>query len=225
MARDVHDIVGRQVHQWRAEQLAREEQHTKPRPIVTVSRELGSRGEEVAVELAEQLGYQCLDREVVEEIARKSDMRRELIDAIDQQTRSFIQGWIEGVLTGREFDEGDFCKYLLVVVHSLSRMGSVVILGRGANFVPVDRPALHVRVVAPVEQRATLVMERYACDRVRAHALMKESDSTRRRFVRRLFDKEWDDPLGYDVIINTGRVPVKRAVRTLADAVKRLEAP
>ncbi|MBN2798823.1 MAG: cytidylate kinase-like family protein [Deltaproteobacteria bacterium] len=224
MARDLVDLVNQQVASWNAEKRAMEERlsRARPKPIVTISRQLAAGGRQVAERVAEGLEYALIDKEVVNEIARRSEVRRDLVEAVDERTRSYIHGWIEGALRGWDFDEGDFHQYLLMVVHSFSRLGAVVILGRGANFIPVDRPALHVRVIAPVEDRIARLMHT-GKTRDEAVLALRDSDAHRGGFVRKVFHADWEDPQAYDLVINTGRLSPETAAAGIVDAVRRME--
>lgn len=230
MTRSIDHIVQQQVERWRKEQQGLADKSAEgrfPRPVIAISRMLGAGGATIAHGVAKRLGCQIVGYTIVNEIAKRSDVREELVEALDERSRSQIKAWIDSVLHGQLFDEGDYHHYLLTTVRSLTRMGSVVVLGRGATFLPRDRPRLDVRIVAPIEDRITRLVRRDELTREQAYEAVKRSDAERTRFVKKLFGRNWDDPLEYDLVINTGSIDLEAAVSLVEGAwlrqVTRLE--
>jgi len=147
---------------------------------------------------------QVFEREILEKIAERSDVRQELVTALDENARSQFESWIDGILRRRMFDEGDYYHHLVEVLFSLAELGSAVIVGRGANYVLHGRSALCVRIVAPLEFRVRRLREKQGLSRSKAEQAIDKSDSERARFVRRLFDRDWENALDYHMVLNTG---------------------
>ena len=101
-------------------------------------------------------------------------------------------------------------------------MGSVVLLGRGAGFVPRSRPRLDVRVIAPLDQRVERVAVQRELNRQQAQKICERTDKERGDFVRRLFDADWADPSHYDLVINTAKLDIPTAVTLLETAWRQL---
>lgn len=228
MSPSVHAIINRQIQ--RAQLEARMAQEcpggpVSPRPVITLSRTLGSGGTEVARQLAERLHCQVFDRDLLEKIAERTEVRRELIEAVDEKVRSQIDQWIDGVFRRQLFDETDFLYRLVKVVGSLEELGSVVIVGRGANFIHRRRIGLDVRVIAPLEPRIRRLMGLRRWSREQAEKEIQSSDQDRRKFIKRLFDKDWDDPQYYDLVINTEEISADGAAAIIEAAwLQRLHA-
>ncbi len=232
MTQNIAHIVEEQVARWRTEQNALSDRSAGPefpRPVIAISRMLGAGAATIAHGVAKRLRCQIVGYTIVNEIAKRSDVREELVEALDERSRSQIKAWIDSVLHGQLFDEGDYHHYLLTTVRSLTRMGSVVVLGRGATFLPRDRPRLDVRVVAPMEDRITRLVRRDELTREQAYEAIKRSDTERTRFVKKLFGRGWDDPLEYDLVVNTGSIDLESAVSLVEGAwlrqVTRSESP
>jgi cytidylate kinase len=211
MSRDIQAIVNRQILRWNAEKKAAAERAAAaatPRPVVTVSRQLGSGGAEMAAEVALRLDCEFVGYEMVNEIAKRSKVCDELMRALDERTRTLQDKWIGTLIRKWDFDETDYYRHLLTAVRSLAEMGSIVILGRGASFIQTEAPKVNVRVIAPLEQRIERVMKRIDCDRKKAVDAIEKNDMERKKFVKQLFHKDVEDPVNYDIVINTGVVHI-----------------
>ena len=99
----------------------------------------------------------------------------------------------------------------------LAGLGHVVVVGRGGTVITARLPnVFHVRLVAPLEMRIRRTGEYYHLNETEAAKFVREKDHARRRYVRRYFNAEIDDPTLYDVTLNTGRFGFARAAETIA---------
>lgn len=172
------------------------------RPVITVSRQLGSGGTELAETLAHRLGYQLFDREIIDTVASESGVQRQIVDALDEKTRNGIEQWMDGVLHRRIFTAEEFFPALARTLITVARAGSAVIVGRGANFILAGEPALHVRVVAGLEYRIGRVMRHLGVERDKAEAEVLASDRDRSRFIDKFLRRDIDDPTAYHLVVN-----------------------
>lgn len=214
MAKNTQAIVERQILRWNTERDAQKDRcspSTAPRPVITVSRQLGSGGAKVAIEVAARMNCTFIGCEIIDDIAQRSGVCKELVHALDERTRSQQEIWIDSIINKTHFDESDYYRHLLAAVRSLAEMGSVVMLGRGACFIETSRPKINVRVIAPVIERIGRIAKRLNCNREEAKEMIIKKDRERAIFIKSLFDKEIDDPLHYDIVINTETVSIPRA--------------
>jgi cytidylate kinase len=99
----------------------------------------------------------------------------------------------------------------------LAGLGHTILVGRGANIITARLPnVLHVRLVAPSATRIRHSAEFYHLSEAEAAKFVREQDQARRRYVRRYFNAEIDDPTLYDVTLNTGRLGFARAAEAIA---------
>jgi cytidylate kinase len=99
----------------------------------------------------------------------------------------------------------------------LAQLGNAIIVGRGANIITARLPGmLHVRLVGSVEHRVAHMREFDHLDRKEALRRMTREDGGRRRYLKRYFGKDIDDPLLYHFVINTDWVSLQDAVKTVA---------
>jgi cytidylate kinase len=221
MTQGIRAIVDRQITRWNAERKALEERKggtVVPRPVIAISRQMGSGGAEVAKNVARRLDCQLIGYELVDEIASRAKVRKDLLDCMDERVGADSRPWLYRVFSEESFDEGDYHKYLPLVLGGLMELGSVVFLGRGAGFVPAKGPRLRVRIVASLEKRLQTIMAREACSRDEAENSIKECDGERAKFVKRLVSKDISAPLEYDLIINTDDIHTSCAAALLETA-------
>lgn len=218
----IERIIEREIQRWQLEQQrlqaereSRPDQPRRPWPWITISRELGSGGDEVAARLASLLGYRVYDREILEEIARISEFRQATLQALDEKVQSGITLYIEGVLHGRLHDRSDYLRHLIEAVVGIAHHGHAILLGRGAQFILEPAGGLRVRIVAPIEWRAASLVSRLGISEEEAILRARESDEQRRGFIKRFFGRDPDDSTGYDLSINTASLGASTAAHLI----------
>ncbi|MCX8109130.1 MAG: cytidylate kinase-like family protein, partial [Verrucomicrobiae bacterium] len=100
--------------------------------------------------------------------------------------------------------------------------GNVIIIGRGANVVTARLDhVFHVRLVGSVEKRIERVKERLGMSAEAAAEYIARTDRGRERYLKEHYDADINDPLLYDLIINTDRTSCENAAMTIAGALLR----
>ncbi|MBD3402371.1 hypothetical protein GF420_05705 [candidate division GN15 bacterium] len=219
----IEAIINRQFLRWEQEQSRRPDRNRtsfEPPPIVTVSRQTGSRGSYFASRLAQKLGYQRLHREVIDAICESSGYRKRIVESLDESLRSEIELMVEAVFTGQAVDHSDYSRHLCRVILSMARLGGVVLVGRGGNFILGPKRGFHMRVICPMHRRITNLMEYKHLTREDAEQEAADSDRRRREFVRKLFDADIDDPQRYDLVLNAAYIDVEEMVTTAIEAIR-----
>ncbi len=180
-----------------------------PRPLITISRQCGSDGTELAQLVARKLGFDHWSQELVHHIAQNLGTRPELIETLDEKPRNRIDD-----LVAMSFGTGsttlDYVRQVRRLVRVLADKGSAVVVGRGAQFV-LGGDALRVRVVAPLDWRVENVMSRHGLDHDSAEAHLRAVDRARATFIRQNFGEDVDDPSHYDVVINMSLMTLDQA--------------
>lgn len=173
--------------------------------VVTISRQLGSQGFEVAQLLAAELGYRLVWRELINQAAIRAGAPEVALAMIDELNLLGIcpppercQAYIEAVER---------------VIHELAEEGRVVIVGRGGQVILRGHPdTLHVRIIAPLDVRVERLAASKSISPRAALAQIKASDRTRRLYFQKFYQVDWEDPSLYDLIINTARIAPASAV-------------
>ncbi len=188
---------------------------------LAISREEGAGGSEIAQAAGKALGFDVLDRELLDRVAERYHLSRPMLKLVDE-TRS---NWIHDVL-GTWMDRNVVTseKYLVHLAHvvlAAVREKKLVLVGRGAQFLLPREKGLAVRIVASLEYRTEQVMRREQLGKADARRLIEELDAGRREFVQRFFHRDIDDPHVYDLVINVERIAVQAAVKQIVLAMDR----
>jgi len=219
----IDDIINRQFHQWEMEKREREQAppaSAPPAHVVTVSREHGSRGAHFAMILAEKLGYQLIHKEIVDAICASSGYRKRIVESLDERYRSRLEMMADSIFSGQMMDHSDYTRNLAQVVLSMARLGGVVLVGRGGNFILGPAKGFHIRFVAPVKHRIdNLVTYRGVSEKDAADAI-ERSDDERRELMRKIFDADIDDPHHYDMMVNTAIIDIEDWIDPALAAIK-----
>ena len=180
--------------------------------IITISRQMGSGSIPIAHELADHLGYTLVDGEAIMEVADSYGLSRESVELADEKPPHFVEK------QGFQLELDLHLIELIVLEYALR--GNVIIYGRGGQDLLKDiRSVLRVRIIAPFEERVERWAEREWLDPDYARVLVRKSDQQRAGFIKYYFDRDWDDPLAYDLTINTQRLSPEMVVKVIAESV------
>lgn len=176
--------------------------------IVAISQALGSLGDEIGREVARARGYAYADREIVLQAAERFGRR---VSELEHATEERPTLWDRFTDTTRRYRA-----YVEAIVLQMAARDAVVISGRGAPFLLASvRHALRVRITAPERVRITRMERRLGVDTEAAADLVRQSDRERAARVRFLYHVDWDDPLLYDLVVNTDRLDTLAGVRLI----------
>ncbi len=202
--------------------------------IITVSREMGAGGAEVARRVAHELGWRVVDNELVDRVAARSGLPREEVEEREERAPGFLERLVRMAsravpevfpaaedVPEPERDEARLVQCTEAVVAEMAAEGRVVLVGRAAPAViGQNRDAIHVRVVAPRPDRVAAVAAARAVPEGEAERLVDESDRNRERYHRQHYQRDWRDATNYDFVINTGAVGVDGAVAAIVGRAK-----
>lgn len=183
----------------------REAEELRPQlgPCVTISREAGAGGGEIARLVGEKLGWKVLDKEIVEFMAERFRVDRNILDSLDETKSNWIQETLGALLDHRLISQDAYVAYLGRMMMLAAYQGRVVLVGRGGQFFLPSAAVVAVRIVAPEADRVRHVGEAAGRGEEEARELMNEIEEGRDEFVRRYFRKDITQPDLYDLIINS----------------------
>lgn len=198
--------------------------------VITIGREFGSGGAEVARILSECVGWKLIDRAFIDRVAQLAEVSPQEVERCDERIDSWFHrtvkalwhGGYEGVVTstGGEsvvFDSDSMTRLAHRVIDEAAALGECVIVGRGAQCIlQRQKRAFHVFVYAPWQQRVDRIRERLGptCN---PETVIFETDGFRRTYIRRHFAQNWTDPSLYHLMVNSC-VGLERAARAIACA-------
>jgi cytidylate kinase len=221
----VEKIVERQVRRWFEQQRAAERRWSRvesemQRPMVALSREYGGLGLEVARFAADRLGFDLYDQQLLEEVLEASHVQRKVIESLDEATRRRIDDWIGEQFGGGAFAESEYLRNLSRILLTIGRHGGGVVVGRGAHYILDPQATLRVRVFAPLEVRVARIAEREGLSPHQARSRVFRIDAERNAFAWRHFNKDISDSRHYDLLVNTGTLPVVACATLVADSFR-----
>ena len=202
--------------------------------IVTIEREYGSGGGEIAQLLSTHLGWKLWDQLLTEEIARLANCPKAVVQVREERTdplyyrlfKSFLRGSYEGSLNAHKLNVVDSESILKIterVVQHAAKTGNSVIVGRGSQHFLRTRPdTLRVFLYAPREDKLRRLLAR-GKSASEAQQLVDTVDRERADFIQKYFHVEWPDRAIYHTMINTaiGDQPV---VQMILDLMKVVDA-
>lgn len=210
------DPVEQQLRLWNARREAARKQLKEESGFrfLTIARDEGSLGNEIAQELARRLGWQAFDKEIVTYIARNSHVRESVVRQLDQKSQGLIEDTISRFLRMPEygsFGTDEYHKALLETLVCLATHGSAIIVGRGANFIlRGNAQGLNVLITASPEVRVQRLSKSWKATLKEARRRMESDDEERKKFIRHYFRQDFDDLGFYDIVYNTDRASAER---------------
>jgi cytidylate kinase len=179
---------------------------------ITISRQLGSLGDEVAQAIAERLNYQVVCRELINQAAVRSGSPETALAFIDDLDLLGIHPPIQ--------NQRRFLESIALAMLKLADQGGYVIIGRAGQMILRDVPGvLHVKVMAPTPLRVERVAAGQGISLEAAQAQIQASDRSRKNYLKRFYQARWDDPELYDLIINTARLAPDEAACLVCQAM------
>jgi cytidylate kinase len=213
-------------------------------PVVTIRGQEGSGAPEIGRMVANKLRIDYVDNEIITGVAQKLNRREK--DVVEKEmppstlsgriARVLLAG-VDAISRGYQTDGGlempiqefpwetplyddRYLQILKLVITELANSQAIVIRGRGSQFILKGFPgALHIFVVAPNDIRIKRVMESLKLDRGEAKKEMDRRDISRREFTKRYFHSELENPLHYDLVINTEHISFEDATSIIIKAV------
>jgi cytidylate kinase len=224
------ELVEQQLLLWNARRRAAREKSKGAAGcrFLTIARDEGSLGGEIAQELSRRLGWYVFDTEIVDYIAKNNHVRKKLVRELDQKSQSFIKDAIPRLLSIPEhasFGREEYHEALVKTLLCLATHGTAILVGRGGNFaLRGDAYGLNVRVTASPEIRARRLSQDWKATLEEARRRMQVDDEERRKFIRHYYRQDFDDACFYDIVVNTDRVSVGRVASSVLAFMNHPEA-
>jgi len=202
--------------------------------IITIEREYGSGGGEIAQLLAKQLGWKLWDQLLTEEIARLAECPKAVVQLREERTdplyyrlfKSFLRGSYEGSLNAHKLkvvDSESILKITERVVLHAAKTGNSVIVGRGSQqFLKNRQDTLRIFLYAPREEKVRRLLAR-GKNQNEAEQLVDTVDRERADFIQKFFHVEWPDRTLYHTMINTA-IGDQAVLHMILDFMKSLDA-
>jgi cytidylate kinase len=206
--------------------------------VVTIARQVGTLGEEVARVLADDLGYRLLDYRVVQAAAEEAGVSTETIAEAEHKPSFFTRvlealarnpagpasgQWMEPIDMARTplLTSADYRELVRQVVEDYAAQGDVVLLGHGAQFILAGRPdTIRVLIAGSPEARIRRVMAGMVCSQEQAADVVNRTDHERSAYFREYLGGDWLAPMNYDIVVNTDHLNATQAASIIAAATR-----
>jgi len=196
---------------------------------ITIGRQLGSGGRTIAALVADHLGCQFYDREILNLAARESGFAEEAFEKIDEK-RSILRAFSAATsfLTPHssiETPQGDFSpeglfKFQSDAIRKAAEQASCVFVGRCADYILRDVEGLvTVFVTADLDERVEQVAQRHQCDHQEALRIIHHKESQRAAYYNYYTGKRWGDSSSYHLCINSSRLGIERTAQYIEEFV------
>jgi cytidylate kinase len=184
--------------------------------MVTISRQAGAGGDEIARLLARELKWNFLDKEALERLLAERGFPKVDFEIYDERK--------PGLWHRFSAERDRYLHFLMMVSYEFARRGSCVVVGRGGQILFRDVPgAIRVRVVAPLEDRIEEMRKKFDYDERRARQAVQHEDNERAGFHRFFFHANWDSSELYDLVISTRFISDKSAADLIRNALEAKE--
>jgi cytidylate kinase len=184
--------------------------------IVTVSHAAFTGGSEIAEKVAANLNYRSVNREVLIEASRRYGIPEAKFTEVLETEGHWWERWLESLRLYRITLQAAMCE--------VAQGGKVVYYGRaGQELFPGIAHVLKVLIVASMDYRIEQVKNRRGLSGESAREFLKDLDRVRNRRLRALFNIDWQDPVGYDLVVNTTGMSSDTAAQLISEAARRPE--
>ncbi|MCE5218226.1 cytidylate kinase-like family protein [bacterium] len=225
---EVHEhLVGRQMRRWEIDQRLHQRFerdtviHGAGRDVITISRQWGSGGTNVASLVARELDFRFYDKELIDHVAETAGIDVAHVRQHDEHSPDVVSNLLLQLLEGHRPTETTYLRTLVKVMKQISKQGKAVIVGRAATCILQD--SFRVRILAPEALRVARIAELHDMDLKTARRKVLESDHERYQFVRGRFGCDPSNPMGYDLVINTEHFTIEQAADIVIRAFRSRE--
>ena len=194
-------------------------------PFVTISRQAGAGAETVVRLLADKLNvkpakdehpWTVFDKNLIGKVLEDQNLPQEIARHVHEDKDTTLQALV-GEILGMHPSMWTIFHHTSDTILKLARIGRSIIVGRGGNIITAKlKGGLHVRLVAPESVRLAHLKSHFKMDDRAAEKYLHDEDTGRRRYVKTNFEKDIDDPLLYDAVLNTATLGFECTADTLA---------
>jgi cytidylate kinase len=215
-------------HWWEARSSGKKGPGGSRLDVVTISRQAGSGSHVVAEALVAKLQadapkeappWTIFDGNLVEKVLEDHDLPAQLAPFMPEDRKSEMSDTLDG-LFGQKATSWTLVKETAETILHLAEVGNVILIGRGANIITAKlESAFHVRLVGSLEKRIDHLMDYKHLSPPEAKEYARAEDLGRARYVKKYYAADIEDPLLYDLVINTDRVSYEEAARVIAEGM------
>jgi len=219
-SRSLDQLVAEQIAKWQRQRIEQKKTSAihRPGPCITISRDPGSGGTELARRLAKDLGMDLIGSKIIQQVAERADISEKVIASLDEKEVRLRDLWLDSLFRTRHIWPDEYLRYLTKVIGTIGKQGNTIIIGRGGQFILPPEETFRVRLVAPRDIRIRNVMRGSNADFETSERYVYKTEADRNAFHCKHFSADWTNPIHYDLIVNTGYMGVEGAVAAVEAA-------
>ena len=180
--------------------------------VITISRQVGSLGDEIGKAVADKLGYEYIEKTKISEVLSDQGFSASDVDKYDEKKPSIWQSI--------SIQKKKFSHIVRAAIYEIAARDNVVIVGRGGQAILGDLPGtIHVRIIASYATRVGRLMKQKGFDEDEAEEFIRQKDQDSSGYINAYFDADWDDSDLYDIVINTRIMTLDTGVEIISCAV------
>jgi hypothetical protein len=187
--------------------------------FLTISRESGAGGSEIAAIVGKRLGWKVLDKNLLDHVAERFHHDRSMLKLVDETRSNWVFDVLGTWMDNKVIPHETYVAQLTRIIQAVARQSNFIFVGRGARFILPREKVLAVRLVAPEGFRVKRLMHVFSLSESDARRYMRDTDKGRREFVQRFFHHDITDPHLYDLVINTEGLGLEGAAEDIVAAV------
>lgn len=194
--------------------------------IITIGRQFGSGGHEIGATIAQDLGINLYDKEMLKRAAKESGLCEELFETHDEKpTYSFLYSLVMdnysmGSHSGMPINHQLFLEQYNTI-KKLADENSCVLIGRCADYALADHPdAIHIFIYADFDERVRRISRMYDMTIAEAKDIIKKNDKKRASYYNYYTNKIWGDSKSYDLCIDSSKLGIGGTAKAIEDYIK-----
>jgi cytidylate kinase len=187
---------------------------------VTISRQTGAGGSEIARRLADEFKMDLMGSQIIQHVAESTHMSTKVVETLDEKAVTQIDSMVASLFANRHLSPDVYFRHLTRVIATIGEHGNAIIVGRGANFILPKERTFRVRFVAPLEYRIQHFMKTRDMSRADSQKYIEKKETGRAGFIKKYFKVDASDPSHYDMVINTEKLGIEGAVMAVSGALQ-----
>lgn len=199
--------------------------------VVTISRQFGAGGLTLGQKIADLLGYEFINEEIIKQISKKARVSKDWVHAIEKEAGGRLhqlisslipRGLMDRILDDQRgyIDEEIYINLLDQIIRKIADKGNCIILGRGGQYILADHPdALHILLIADREDRISFMQTHYKLDAAKAAQVVDAEEKRRINLYRKFNKSDYDQPEHYHLTLNMSRLSLERAAEIVSNMV------
>jgi cytidylate kinase len=187
---------------------------------IAVSRESGARGSTIGRRVGRKLDWAVYDQELLEYMSQDTVVRQGVLDNLTPAATAWVEEQLQRRLREQNVSQHPSIQNLTRVVLALGAQGQAVLIGRGSGFILPRETTLHVRMIAPLDERIAYMSEWLRLTHDEAAEKVRVRDTRRNEFISTHFHRDPDDSHQYDLLLNASLLGEEVCAELIAQAAR-----